>query len=425
MPRNHPMTLEPSSSASKKVFSIFLFLSFLFHLPLFFIPISSLFGKDKVLKRNRRTIFVETLHRSNASKWLRKKRRLQRKRHLRRKQPPKKRKDLTHPKGQVVDLPPSPNDKIPKKAKYLSEYNTTAKKETVSRHQRLKYKLSMKKLTRRRRLQPKKARYASRGLSIRGGKRGRPRRSKRKKHSRKSSRRRGFFARRKLLRFRLPKMEKKRRLLLRLALKKTRYHYSERNQRKIPGKGKRLIIGLGTPNAKNNRRRNKEESSTPQGKKGGLALPNVRDLLPNFGTLSRIQGAPAPDKIDAPEGEETALNSKRWIYASFFNRVKQQIAQHWNPVAVYQRRDPYRNIYGVKDRSTILSVVLKPNGHLESVSIAQSCGLIFLDNEAIRSVKAAQPFPNPPKGLIKNGKIRFKFGFTLTLSSRRSFRLFR
>ena len=420
MPRNHP-TLESSSLMNKKVFLIFLQLSFVLHIPIFLLPSSFLFAPIDPKELPKRTIYIERLQRSARSKRLKKLPLRSKKRKIIHNKP-KKRKPPEKVKGQVVDLPPTPDNKKPKHAKYLSEYNTSTKKETVSRHQRLKYRIAMRKLTRTRRIQPKKARLASRGITIRNGSKKKSHQLSKKRLPKKKARLLGMLSRRKVLRFRLPKIRKQRRLILRLSPDKARYRYNKHNRRRIRGKGKRLVIGLGIPTPTKKQQTQKDSQAK---KKGLLAIPNVIDLRPNFGTLSRIQGAPAPDKIDAPKGDLTALNSKRWLYASFFNRVKRLIAQHWNPASVYRRRDPYRNIYGIKDRSTLLDVILHPSGHLSTVKVASSCGLKFLDNEAIRSVKAAQPFPNPPKALIKNGKIRFKFGFTLTLSRQRGFRIFR
>jgi len=126
------------------------------------------------------------------------------------------------------------------------------------------------------------------------------------------------------------------------------------------------------------------------------------------------------------EGEETQLNSRQWLYAAFFNRVKRAVSQHWDPAPTYQRRDPRGNVYGVKDRLTVLSITLKPDGTLVNARVLRTCGLDFLDQEAIRAFKAAQPFPNPPKGLVDpNGAIRFRFSFFVYNSHRARFSIFR
>jgi TonB family protein len=48
---------------------------------------------------------------------------------------------------------------------------------------------------------------------------------------------------------------------------------------------------------------------------------------------------------------------------------------------------------------------------LKNVSVTRSSGVEFLDKEACEAFQRAQPFPNPPKQLIKDGEISFAFGF--------------
>lgn len=130
---------------------------------------------------------------------------------------------------------------------------------------------------------------------------------------------------------------------------------------------------------------------------------------------------------DIKEGEQTLLNSKRWRFASFFNRVKKRVAQNWHPNIVYRRRDPRGRIYGYKDRMTVLRVKLSPKGDLKGVFIEKASGVGFLDDEAIRAFRLAEPFPNPPKGLVdeETQLISFQFGFFFEISTRPSFKVFR
>ena len=146
-------------------------------------------------------------------------------------------------------------------------------------------------------------------------------------------------------------------------------------------------------------------SQTPSG------MPNLR---PSQDTLSRVVGGGSVDKLDGVEtGEFTALNSKKWKFASFFNRMKRQVAQNWHPDEVYMRRDPTGKVYGTKNRVTVLEVSLDPGGKLAKVVVIEESGVAFLDTEAVAAFERAQPFPNPPTGLIASGSglITFSFGF--------------
>jgi TonB family protein len=151
------------------------------------------------------------------------------------------------------------------------------------------------------------------------------------------------------------------------------------------------------------------------------------DLHPTEEMLNRAiaQGSGSPDWLrDIDDGESTALNAKKFKYASFFNRVKRGVAQEWHPDVVYVRHDPTGNVYGTKDRVTVLRVHLRPDGSVKELSMLQSSGVEFLDEEARDAFRRAQPFPNPPPQLVDgDGLIHFNFGFIFELSGRTSFKV--
>ncbi len=151
-------------------------------------------------------------------------------------------------------------------------------------------------------------------------------------------------------------------------------------------------------------------------------------LTPSQHQLARAIGSGTQDHLkDIDEGDETALNAKKWKFASFFNRVKSQVREHWRPADVYRRRDPTGSIYGNKDRYTLLRVQLKPDGSLANVVLETPSGVEFLDDEAIEAFKQAQPFPNPPPQLVdaSSGMIDFRFGFYFEISGAPRFKIFR
>jgi len=143
----------------------------------------------------------------------------------------------------------------------------------------------------------------------------------------------------------------------------------------------------------------------------------VGSLLPSEEEVARAAGTGTQDYLrDVDEGEETALNSKKWKFAYFFNRVKEQVRNQWKPVDEFRRRDPTGAIYGAQDRLTQVHVRLRPDGSLAKVSVSQTCGVDFLDDTAVEAFKQAQPFPNPPRQLVVQGLIDFDFGFFLEIS---------
>jgi hypothetical protein len=167
--------------------------------------------------------------------------------------------------------------------------------------------------------------------------------------------------------------------------------------------------------------RNFEEEET-----GGR--PGLYGLVPSEEQIARAVGSGTQDHLaDIDEGNETALNAKRWVYATFFNRVKEKVRDHWKPAEEYQRRDPTGRIYGAEDRYTLLNVTLKADGSLANVAIAHTCGLDFLDDTAVTAFREAQPFINPPRRLVEagNGQVTFGFGFFFEVSGAPRLKLFR
>jgi TonB family protein len=159
------------------------------------------------------------------------------------------------------------------------------------------------------------------------------------------------------------------------------------------------------------------------GAQGGSGLA----LLPSQQQLARAIGSGTQDSLPhIDDGDETALNAKKWRFASFFNRLKRQVAEHWHPEEVYRQRDPTGMIYGRKNRYTALRIQLKPDGRLSNVAVEQPSGLDFLDDTTIEAFREAAPFPNPPHQLIEsNGLINFGFGFLFDLNGPPEMRWFK
>ncbi len=167
-------------------------------------------------------------------------------------------------------------------------------------------------------------------------------------------------------------------------------------------------------------RRDPGELTKGQGGAGG-GQPVVPNLKPSKEQLERIVGGGSVDHLDDVEnGDETALSAKRWIYASFFNRMKRQVAQSWDPQTVWRRSDPNGTAHGGKTRITEVRVSLSGKGELSKVVVVNPSGVRELDDEAVRAFHAAAPFPNPPDGLVKDGLITFEFSFHFEIGSPRS-----
>jgi TonB family protein len=173
-------------------------------------------------------------------------------------------------------------------------------------------------------------------------------------------------------------------------------------------------------------------SNTPAESPGagnGQPLPSMSDLRPSEEQISRAVGGPGSiDSLkDIDEGATTQLNTKRFKYATFFNRVKHAVAQQWHPDDAYRLRDPTGQIYGIKSRRTIVRVSLKPDGNIRDLLLEHPCGVDFLDDEALSALREAGPFPNPPAGLVDktSGLITFRFEFNFEVYDAPTFKVFR
>jgi TonB family protein len=181
----------------------------------------------------------------------------------------------------------------------------------------------------------------------------------------------------------------------------------------------------------------------PSGREGASPAPVMSGLAPDeggsFSTALRapfsprelslkpsreamtgaIAGSGLDDFEDVIDGDATMVNTASWEFASFFNRVKSKVELFWKPGAEYRRRDPYGNIYGLKDRVTVLLVVLYADGQLKKLYVMDPSGAPFLDDEAYEAVEKAAPFPNVPTGLRdkKDGLVKFTFHFIVEVGS--------
>ena len=149
-------------------------------------------------------------------------------------------------------------------------------------------------------------------------------------------------------------------------------------------------------------------------------------LTPSSAFYDKLTAAPAPDHVEGVDvGDSTFLNTREWKYAGFFNRVKQAVAENWDPMREARPRDPDGSRYFFKDRTTVLAVTLDDKGSVTAIKVAQGSGLPFLDQSAIEAFERAQPFMNPPQGLADaHGEIRFTFGFHIETGGG-GFRFFR
>lgn len=151
--------------------------------------------------------------------------------------------------------------------------------------------------------------------------------------------------------------------------------YRERNRDEA-------LAGMPVPTTPTNQR----EIPFAKSDGGERRLPTVKELLPPI-TYSSGGG-----RNSAP----VSLNTKDPVYVSYFNRIKLAIEQNWEYPELALR-------YGLQGRLS-LEFAIGADGQLEQLRITRSSGSQLLDDEALRAIRAAAPFP-PVPSWIKGGPV--------------------
>ena len=301
------------------------------------------------------------------------------------------------PTGQVVELSPPKNEKAPEKSRFLSEYDSTVDKETRSKYQKTTYERHAAKP---RLIGVKKQKQAEKGQD----------KSKKSEAlvlrdaapSKSPAEKQQPDAKQTNLKLEIPKRQAQTMLKLKDGGDREAF-LNQEHKNPMNGKGERLNINLHKPA--------EQQQSSPSEAQAAIT--------PEEAVIIAVAGGPMADHLEnIDESDETSLNSKAFKYATYFNRVKREVARNWYPQRVHRKYDPNFNIYGFQDRRTVLYVTVRKDGTLERAEVQEPSGVDFLDEEAIAAFYRGSPFPNPPEGLLgKNGMFGFSFGFYFQISS--------
>lgn len=120
---------------------------------------------------------------------------------------------------------------------------------------------------------------------------------------------------------------------------------------------------------------------------------------------------------DVSESDKTLLNTKEFVYFSYYRRIRERLEVAWNS-KLRSTLDTY--VYGgrrlANDRNYVTGVivVLDRFGKITAVKVLQRSGARDLDDAAVGAFNDAGPFPDPPTGLVdKNGQIQIRWDFIL------------
>lgn len=137
--------------------------------------------------------------------------------------------------------------------------------------------------------------------------------------------------------------------------------------------------------------------------------PNItkEELFRNVPTTFPQSQQTTPDYLgarDVNKKEDTVeLSTTEFKYISYFAKLKRQIESVWN----YPQESRYRGEEG----QLFLVFTIRSNGDLENIELLTSSGYARLDNEAMRAIRVASPFPPFPKDWGSLEKLHIKATF--------------
>ncbi len=161
-------------------------------------------------------------------------------------------------------------------------------------------------------------------------------------------------------------------------------------------------------------------------KKTASGLPVLEALKPNFdwdrmdkiGGSKRETASKTDDYLkEVKDGAQTMLSTREFLYYSYYNRIRGQLKQYWEPRIKDKVKKIFaagRSIASDEDRITKVLIVLNTAGTLVKVQVVGESGIRDLDDAAVEAFRQAAPFPNPPKGIVDgDGLIKIRWDFIL------------
>lgn len=118
---------------------------------------------------------------------------------------------------------------------------------------------------------------------------------------------------------------------------------------------------------------------------------------------------------DVPLGDLTHLNTTEYKYYGFYHRIRQKLEQFWGSSIQTKAQEFARNgrVIDSDNFITSLQVTLDELGEIIAIKVMGTSGVKELDEAAIESFNDAGPFPNPPRGLLVDGKVVIQWGFVV------------
>jgi len=169
------------------------------------------------------------------------------------------------------------------------------------------------------------------------------------------------------------------------------------------------------------RNRVKKETQSPNTgtfKPGGSSAPGAPapskagDLPLRMSDLMPDESA-SPNKLpgDVLRGDRTMLNTDKVIYASFMNRMVEEMYPTWQRMFHELLAEPrVRKKLSPTVYQVTIEITMDRDGNITEIAIAKGCGIYDLDDALRRAFWETQPFPHPPVQMFE-GRSRVSFNF--------------
>lgn len=157
---------------------------------------------------------------------------------------------------------------------------------------------------------------------------------------------------------------------------------------------------------------------------GGEEKPKFTSIVQKgkFNPQEKGKGISSSDDfiLGAEIGPMTILNTQEFKYFSYYDRIKSQVVEKWRPLIrkAIQKVKSNPKEYGellVGYKTTKLEVLLNAKGEIQNIVVVGNSGYQLFDNAAKEAFRISGPFAEPPKELVKDGKMIIRWDFVLSV----------
>jgi protein TonB len=172
--------------------------------------------------------------------------------------------------------------------------------------------------------------------------------------------------------------------------------------KQLPRQSKKVKIAKEKPKKEESTKKPPQVASLPKDIRKDLEPPKEKSeeeklasitkeklFNPSFSQLPQSSSQDFEGSRDVEKKEDTVdLNTTEFKYFSYFLKIKRQIEGVWHYPEVSRARGEQGELF--------LIFTIRKDGYLENVKLIDSSGYTRLDDEAIRAIRVAAPFPPFP-----------------------------